>query len=151
MQNLNRKGVSGVVASVVLIMLAITAVWIFSVALNKFLTSPSLSPQFSCVDLQFAKQVYAESACYNSSSGEVRVVVKRGLDGNYNFETLTFVIDFNGNSDSWRCGEGCINCDMVDLGNRKVYYFDVSDLGVPTGMALMADSCDSGSIGIGNC
>lgn len=151
MQSLSKKGISGTVGNVVLVLLAITAVWIFSLTLNEFLSSPSLSPGSSCLDLQFKNHITIESACYNSSLKEVNIVLKRDLE-EFNISSLGFVIGFSdGNSRSWRCESSCLNCKILDLGNRKKYYFDVSDFGVPKEVSLLVNKCGSGVMRIRNC
>lgn len=148
----NKKGLSDVLANVMLILLAIVAVGIVGAAVKQFVSSPSFSPQFSCLDMQASRHIYFDSACYNSTSGEVNVAVKRTLSDRFEIKELRFVIDFEGkDSASWRCGGGCTNCNVLDLGNRRIYYFDVRGLGKPTAINLLADGCDAGKIDVRGC
>ena len=72
MQNLtqktNKRGLSDVLTSVLLIMLSVAAIAILGLAINKFLISPQLSPQFSCIDLQTSQHLSAESVCFNATT-----------------------------------------------------------------------------------
>lgn len=151
MQGLDKRGISGTAASVMLIFLALAMVGIFALGINRFVSSPNLSPGFSCLDLQLQKHLYLEIACYDSANSEIRAVVKRGL-GDFNINSLNFVITFNdSSSESWRCNNGCENCAVLDIGKRKTYYFDVSNLGAPEEISLIADGCNTGRVKINRC
>ena len=149
---IGKKGLSDVLANVMMIMLAIVAVGIIGASVKQIVSSPSFSPQFSCLDMQASRHIYVDSACYNATSGEITSAVKRTLSDRFDIKELRFVIDFEGkDSASWKCGAGCTNCNVLQLGNRRIYYFDVKDLGKPTTINLLADGCDAGKEEIKAC
>ena len=151
MQDLGRRGISGVVATVLLILLSMAAVGIIWVAISQFAKSPQLSPEVQCSSFQYGTTIYIERACYDATNNEVEITIKRGISGDFDIQSLGFVIYSDKDSASWRCDKNCLDCKIVDLGNSKTYYFDVSGLGTPRSAALMANSCNAGSATIGSC
>ena len=148
---MNKKGISGVVATVLLILLSMAAVGIIWAVISQFAKSPQLSPEVSCVNFQYGTTAYIERACYDSTKNEVEITIKRGIASEFDIQSLGFVIYSDKDSASWRCDKNCLDCKIADLGNRKTYYFDVSGLGKPGSAALMANSCNAGSVAIENC
>lgn len=147
----NRRAQVGIVATIVLVMVGVVAVGVLGTIMFRFLQKPEIKAEISCLEMQLKKPVYFEKACYNESISELRADARRTIE-DVPIGTLGFVIDFeNGNSASWSCDSNCLDCSILDIGNRKSYYFDVSGLGQPNKISILADSCGIGSISIERC
>lgn len=151
-KKMNRKALSDVVSNVLLIMVGMVAVGIIAMVIKQFAAMPQFSPQFSCIDIQTDRHIFLDSACFNQSANEVQIAVKRNLNEKFDITNLDFIMDFDGKSStSWTCNSGCGNCLTPELGNRKIYYFDVTMLGKPTTINLMANTCNLGKLQIKPC
>ncbi len=138
---LGRKGLSDVVVAVMLILVGIAAVSLIGFAVLQVARVPSLSPEFSCFDYK-AKQVLSiQDACYDNSNGEIIVKVKRSLESKFVVEQIEFILDSAGGSLVWKCGyEGC-GCRVLNLGEMKNYYFDVTGMTKTEKISLKVGDC----------
>lgn len=151
MQNIiNKRGVSEVVTSVFLILLAIGAVSMASVFIYKVVKSPNMSPEIDCLSMQTKQSFDIKKVCYNNSNKEVIAVVKRAFD-EVSMDAIDFVFSGEGNSNSWRCGGGCGLCKLLNSGETKSYYFDFSGLDKPAEIELRAGSCGFGKVKVSEC
>lgn len=138
---LNKKGLSDIVVTVMLILVGIAAVSLIGFAVLQVARAPSLSPEFSCFDYK-AKQVLSiQDVCYDNLKEEVNVKLKRSLDDKLGVEQIDFILDSSEGSSVWKCGcEDCL-CDVLGAGGVKSYYFDVSGLAKTEKIILKVGDC----------
>ena len=141
MQSINKKGLSSVIATVLILLITVAAFTILSASVLKLVRDPSLSPKFSCFDLQFNRAVTVKSACYNQTSKEAEIVLQRFIDKDLEVPSLKFVINSDSHSSSWDCSNSCSNCRILDAGRVKKYYFPISNLGTNGKVSITAPNC----------
>jgi hypothetical protein len=124
MSKLNKKALSNIVISILLVLLAIIAVSFVALTLNK-LIKPNLSPELSCLDLQIGQSIIIQKACYNSTTSDVEVTLRRSIDTE--IDSLDFTINMQGESSSWSCSSFCSDCSILGKGEIKTYYFHVEN------------------------
>ena len=146
----NKRGVSGVVTTVMLILLGMAAVSIAGVYIMQVVKSPALSPELSCFDMQVNQDFQVNGACYNVSDGELMVIVQRSFE-DLGISSFDFVFGGDGDSTSWRCGGTCGFCKVLDSGEMRKYYFDFSDLDKPKEVEIRIDSCGLAKTKVTTC
>ncbi len=146
MPNLNRRGISNLVAAVVLILVGIVSVTIVFMSLNSF--AAKLSPQLSCTELEITNSLRIKSACYNSLSNEIEIVIDRGLQDDLSISRL----EFTGAGFNWLCGGAChSDCTVLDTGSSKKYYLSLEGRNLPEEVALGVNGCSLVSSKIDVC
>lgn len=129
----NKKGLSNVVATVFLILIAILAVllvWKFAFPLIQ----KSPLEQVNCLDVYNTFSL--QNACYLSEN-EVKLVVSRSFD---NLDVNKLVISFSPNEARWQIGnEKCSDirlesgeygnyCSVVDTGSKRSYVINMANV-----------------------
>ncbi len=146
MSNLNRRGVSNLVAAVVLILVGIVSVTIVFISLNSF--AAKLSPQLSCTELEIKNSLRIESACYNSLSNEIEIIVDRGIQDDVSIVRL----EFTGAGLDWLCGGSCSSdCNVLETGSSKKYYLSLEGRSLPEEIVLAVNGCSLVSSKIDIC
>ena len=144
----NKKAVSEVIATLLLVLLAITAVsvlgFFIKAQLNKQVVS--MSPQLECIEMQANQMIKIENACYNETKKEVKLTLKRAID-NFNIQELDFFAVSEGNKERFRCSR-CGNCRILKAGEIKNYYFDVEKA---EKISITANKCEIEEKKIGEC
>ena len=145
----SKRGLAPIVGVVLLILLAVAGVIVLGGFVLELAKQPSLSPAFSCLDAQTSNAFTLQSACYNSSSQSIRVIVQRSesaLPANMIFTILSLT----GESTSYRCGEGCGMCMLQLPGETKTYYFNYQG-SKPDSVEVVGAGCSLGQVTIGSC
>ena len=103
----DRKGISSLVSTVLLILISITAVaLIATMILTLSKTSLDLSPG-ECISAQSKSVVAIIDSCYDSDSNNLEIQVRRSTS-ELDYEELKFQIFFeNGEGNTWYCGGDC--------------------------------------------
>lgn len=149
---INKKGLSGIVISVLLILLSIAALAIVFLYLTNFLNKEAnLSPGVSCLQMQSSSPLEISSACFSSSNNEVQVSLKRSIQ-DLDINQIDFVLSSDNDSSSWCCGiPDCQECQVLEKGKSKTYFFDLSDLRNPIRAEISVSSCGLDSVEISQC
>jgi len=143
-----RKGLSGIVVTVLMVALSLTAVGLFSVYLNTLTGEEEFSPAFSCLEMQLDPTIRLERACYNEETGDVELRVFRS-DDNLNLKNIYFILNGEGDSKRLCCGEDCDSCDILESGGSKDYYFSTD--GSEESVILSVLNCGVNQVDIGTC
>ena len=146
-----RKGLSGVVVSMLLISLSLAAVGLLGIYINKAVDEAELSPSFSCLEMQLNPTIRFQKACYNNNTGDFELSVFRGGDG-LNLKNIYFILNFeDGGSRKLCCGDGCDSCDVLEDGKSKDYYFSGLGLETKGNSILQVLNCGVSEIEIEEC
>tara|TARA_Y100000310_G_scaffold331853_1_gene406241 strand:- start:1356 stop:1787 length:432 start_codon:yes stop_codon:yes gene_type:complete len=143
MQNLiqNKKGLSNLVATVLIILLSLTAIATLSTQIISLINSPSLSPETSCPVLASKNIIEIIKACYNTETSETEIILTRN-NKNILISSLNFLLD----EESFSCNNACGTCEILEQGTEK-YYFDKD----ATQVSLFANNCLLTQKTIENC
>ncbi|MEA3329835.1 MAG: archaellin/type IV pilin N-terminal domain-containing protein [Nanoarchaeota archaeon] len=114
---MNKKAVSGVISTVLMILLVITSTGILASVVMEIVKLPILSPETNCLQIQLDNLIKIQTACYNSETQELKVSLQR------NSKTFTIKsLDFAIGDETFTCN--CDSCDILAKGNFATYYFD---------------------------
>ena len=120
MQRLNNKGISQVVAIILIVGMTLVALSLLGTFLFELLenTETQLAPVVSCLTLQ--SQLV--SAC--SSEEGLEIEVRRGISDD-KISSFKFSIESSGKGESIYCGDGCGSCNIQEIGQTKKFYFNL--------------------------
>jgi len=116
MQNMNKKGLSNIIANVLIILLVISAIATLSTSIFNLVDSPALSPEKSCPILLSKKIIEVREACYNQETQETIITIQR--NDKTQIESLSFIL----NQESYTCGNACNTCNILQEGIKKYYF-----------------------------
>jgi len=124
MQKLNKKGLAGAVAVVMLMMIGITAISIVAMYYNKILenSGSQLAPAFSCLEMQTSETIKIKNACYNPQTNQTEIKIERSIK-EFQIPYLDFLISSDDEESSWSCGPSCGNCVLPKTGQTKTLFF----------------------------
>lgn len=125
---MNKKALSGLISNMLMIALAISALFTLSLAVRK---TVSLSPQVDCFELRL-NSISIEKVC----QGQEYVELSLSRKFNTNLEFVEVIVS-NSSASVYRIGEGCINTDLPSEGETKLY--------------LLPERASQVSIKIGEC
>jgi len=127
-RKLGKKGLAEVIGAIALILITSAAAVLIAGHVNEVLLSSEiqLSSQSTCLDWQSNLVVKMNSACYNSESGDLELVLTRKVTS-LEVSQLDFAISSESDSESYSCGNSCGNCNVLGLGATKTYYFASED------------------------
>ncbi len=126
----NKKSMSNIIVSVLLILLAIAAVIIVWQVVKTQINKAQLSP-----DLCLNSEIKIQSSCFNSGTNEVEIKLSRIPEKQ--ISELDFALNYADKSEVYCCGTDCPNCLILASGT-KTYY-------------LTAAKPDSLTLKYGNC
>ncbi len=138
---INKKGISTVVASVLLIMVSIVALTLVWTAIRPMIAT-SLSPQISCIELQSESAIKINSACYNNNTKELELLIERSQKSE--LSEIKFTISSDNNYRDFICSsnsEICANCQLPEKGETKKYFFLSNSQTPPSRITIKSDSC----------
>jgi hypothetical protein len=139
MQTLNKRALSGVIASVLIILVAMAAIVVLGFAIKSLVQAPALSPKLNCLELQTSPPLEISKACYNSQTKEVQITVKRNTK-DISISQLEFLIGSEAQNEKWACGLSCGgNCVILSKGQTKTYFFSPPE--VPTESKVSISNC----------
>jgi len=147
MQNIkNKKSLSPIIATVLIIVLALASISILWVVVKKVANPDVLLSPKQCIDYKTYPPYRIISSCYNSETKETEITIKKSL-ANEKINSLKFILYFETNSSSYICGENCNNCELTS--DPKKYYF--SSETKPIEIKLVIDDCVFESEKITSC
>ena len=147
----NKKAISGVVTSVLLILIAITAISLISIYLMKTVNSPKLSSQVSCLDMQTSSVLKIKSVCFNSSSRQIQISLQRIADIP-DINQFNIVLSSNNKSGTWCCGTTCEHsCLVLDKGAQKTYYLNNTENATYNTAQIAISSCEIDKRALTSC
>ncbi len=148
MPNMNKKALSSVVSTMLIVLLAIASVSILAVAVNRFIKNDiQLSPKLSCIDLQ-TSGIAIKSACYNSSSNSIQTAIFRPLSET-EISSIDFTITTDSNSKKFQCGLSCGSCSLLSSGETRLYTIPTQEK--PSKVSISTFSCILDSKEVGDC
>lgn len=139
MQKLNKKAVSGTVATVFLIAVVLVSGTILYNAIVP--TIVSLAPEVSCTEQQLNPPVEIQNLCYNPTTGEIETTIKKPITSDTPLISLEFITVVGGKRSDWSCTQNCENCILPTQGNSQKYYFEVTGEGTPETLSTAIDGC----------
>jgi hypothetical protein len=143
----NKKAVSSIIATVILISLGLVAIGIVYTSARTIITDTLMSPEFSCIDYKTSQPITIQKICYNTETKEIELSLLKISKDPY-INKLEFVIDYETNSEKFSCDNSCSNCEILSA-SAKTYYFDSQDN--PQDLTLIADKCILATKQISNC
>lgn len=138
MQNLNKKGVSNMVGTIVLMVLVVSFIAVLSTSIISLINQISLAPESLCPILKSKNLVKIQDVCYNDLTKDLEVIVQRNNDKSIFLENIEFITN-NGESETWQCGNSCNTCNLPTLGTTRKYFFESSD--GKKSITLRANNC----------
>jgi hypothetical protein len=140
-RHLNKKGLSNLIASVLITLLSIAAIATLSTQIFSLVNSPSLSPETSCPILLSKQPIQIIKTCYNTETEETEITLTRN-NPNIGVSSLNFLLD----EESFSCTESCGTCQILQTGTEK-YYFDKD----ASQLTLFVNNCFAIQKTIENC
>jgi hypothetical protein len=139
----NKKATSSTISSIILIILVISTVSFIGYTLLKTIPTDTVlqtSPT-RCVELQTHNLLKIENACYNTESHEIEITIQRQILAEEKIEALLFKIHSASEESSWQCSSECSNCEILEPGTVKKYYFANDETQIPETIELYSDGC----------
>jgi hypothetical protein len=147
MHKIKTKGVSNVLATLLITLLSILAVSLLAVAVNNVVYQARFSPKFTCAEVEIASPIQIQKACYNVAEKELEITLKRSID-NLDMDIIDFSLSGIESSD-WCCGSNCNKCNIPEQAETKTYYFPVEQK--PDFISISSYSCPIVGSEIENC
>jgi hypothetical protein len=148
MRSLNIKAVSDLIATVLMITLSIMAASIVSYFVIPLVSqSANLSPAVSCIELKTSPPINVEKACFNKNSKEIELKLKRSMSESFISE-MSFILKSDSDVRSFKCGENCKNCNILNSGSEKTYYFNFQNFKDYIDLTYTIDGCEIKTIRI---
>jgi hypothetical protein len=135
----NKKSASQIITSVFLIMISILSITVIYFSIKNMIASPNLSPKDSCLLMQLKTPLKIDSACYNISTEEIEVTLKRSLDNNIPINSLDFAFNLPSSDKKFSCSDKCSNCKIIASGESKTYFFTSSEK--PSNVKILVSNC----------
>lgn len=140
MSNINKKGLSSVISTLVIILVAICAISIIALYLNSTITKPFLSPENNCLNSKLNPSLSIKDICYNDKTKDLEIKINRNLNDK-SISQIIFTINSNSGTKNWQCSNSCGDCDILDKGSTKTYYLALDSLENQTSISLGENSC----------
>lgn len=140
---LNKKAMSEVVSTLILVLLGLTATSLVWLTVDKVIERVQYSPELNCLDILTANPAQIKSACYNSETNETQVTIER------NFNELQIKNIYFKTNSKWCCGENCPGCLILTPGATKTYFLDEETK--PEEITLVLESCTIQTKDVGDC
>lgn len=135
----NKKAISSLVISILMIMLVTVIIVIFIGVLKNLLNQDILSSPEQCFEIQSNKLIRIEKACFNGLTDEVEVTISRR--DNYEIAYLLFSVKSGEKSETWTCNKDCKECEILE-GGIKTYYISIENPEKPEFISLLIPDCE---------
>ncbi|MBS3099764.1 hypothetical protein J4463_00935 [Candidatus Pacearchaeota archaeon] len=122
---LDKKAISNIVVTILIIFLAISSITILAVFLSKYVKE-NTDYEKSCISMQLKDPIKIESACFNKSSQETKTSLIRN-ENSPEINFLVFELKKGELINKFVCSSDCKNCAILPKGNSKSYYVDSSE------------------------
>ena len=133
---MNKKALSNVITTVLLILIGISAASI--IAYNIF-PIIDLSPEILCTEMQLKPPVVIDSVEFDSESRDLKVNLKRSF--NSELYSLDFKVITDKESFDFACTQSCENCIILEEGSTSEYYFSIPEEQNPNRIILSVSEC----------
>ena len=148
MPSINKKGLSDIIAVVMVIGMSIAVLALLGTFLfNLVGETAQLAPAVSCFEMTSK----IESVCYDDSNSDLQIKLRRGLsdEGIFSFK---FSIESAGNADLYYCGEQCgEQCTIPGIGETKILNLNLQ-ASTPEKITLFAnENCNLGTKKVLSC
>ena len=117
--NMNKKGISAIVATVLIILITVAAVTIIWAAIIPMINE-QLSGATECLDASAALSVSGDYSCYNNSANYTRIQVVRG-SGAFGLLGIDVIGGYEGNTDIVK-----VNGSVPGVNGARVYTINVN-------------------------
>ena len=143
----SKKAISQVIATVLMILLALIAVGTIWITTKNVVDKVQYSPEIQCMEMTKNPTIRILKSCYNQETEDVEVTLKRAIN-DFEINKLNFVID----SQKFCCGKpDCTDCEILNPTQTKKYLFDFSEQPIPKKISLSIDECFISQKEIGVC
>jgi hypothetical protein len=136
---MNNKGISSVIATIVIIGISISAIAIVFPLIQQAIRGPMMSPTVTCSDFRTFTPLKMNEVCYTGKN-EVRIKLARTL-ADIEIPSLRFSMSNNGKIRNWECAQTCGNCAVLQGGETKFYYLDAREPMQSASVSLFAGEC----------
>jgi len=143
----NKKAVSEVVVTLLMILLTISAVIILVFSLKKSV-EPLLSPK-QCLDMQINPQITIQKSCYNATTQDLEITLYR--ENNNKIDSLYFITQSQGEASLWCCGSQCPQCIILEEGTKTYYLSSADTQEIPEKVSLKVNNCILEAKDVGIC
>ena len=140
----NKKALSTIVASLILILLSLVAVSILWTTFNNLANRIQMSPEINCFDIKIQPPIKINSVCYSEEKKQIDVELKRNLE-ELQINSLGLITE----TGEWECSSTCGNCLILNTGETKTYFIDGETK--PKEIVLKIDECIIETESIGDC
>jgi len=150
---INKKAISNIVVSMILILLITISVTILFISIKEMTSQETLASPSHCIDLQAYPPIQTQGVCYNLETKDVEANLIR-KNNEVNIKSLEFVIDFKDEfyTDAWVCCEDeCDNCKIHEQGTKTYYLKYQDESKIPTKFSLNIEGCLIETKEINNC
>jgi hypothetical protein len=151
----NKVGLASVVASILIVFLAIVSAILVSVIITNFIDDKAeqLSPRYSCIDMQIERNKPFDivDSCRDFVESEIEVRIKRSLSFG-EIRNVNFIVSSSaGETTKWIAGEGCESCDLPSVGGVETYFLSFLNPEEQEEIKLYVGSCEIDTRQIRDC
>ena len=142
--NKPKKALSTVIATMILILLSLTAVGILGVTIKNLADRVQMSPEINCFEIKTQPPMKIQSACYSTQNNEIEITLKRDLQ-----DTKINELTFTAQNSEWCCGTNCPACTILNIAEAKTYYLNTAEK--PEKISLNIGECLVETQNVGDC
>lgn len=140
----NKKALSNIIASLILILLSLVAVSMLWVTFNNLSTKIQMSPEINCFDIKIQPPIKINSACFNSEKNQIEIELKRNLE-ELQINSLGLITE----TGEWKCSSSCGNCVILNEGETKTYFLEAETK--PKEIIFKINECVVETESVGDC
>ena len=118
----NKKGLSSVVTTLIILLLALIALTITYATASNILYSIKYSPSLTCSDIKIENPIEIVSSCYNEKNGKIEIQLRRSFSS-IEINELRFTLSSSLNSLDYSCGGLSCGCTILNQGEIRKYEF----------------------------
>ena len=136
----NKKGLSSVVATLIILLLALIALTITYATASNILYSIKYSPSLTCSDIKIENPIEIVSSCYNEIDGKIEIQLRRSFSS-IEINELRFTLSSSLNSLDYSCGGFSCGCIILNQGEIRKYEFIPDSPQSYNQVIIKADDC----------
>ena len=144
----SKRSLSTVVATLIILLLSITAITIIWTAVKNLISPEMLLAPKSCIDFQINSPYELGKICYNSEKKEVELNLLKKY-GKYEITDVFFIVNEEPESTEWRCGSQCQNCKLPETSSKDYFLSPIEQK--PKSLTLKINNCILETKNIGEC
>jgi hypothetical protein len=148
MQSINKKALSTVIATLLIIVLSMIAITITWTAVRNLISEETLLAPESCLESQINSPYSLGKACYNETGKELIIELNKKF-GNYEIIDAFFIVNEITETSRWCCGKDCPNCKLPETGLKTYYLSPIEQK--PTSVTLNINNCVLQTNPVVNC